>query len=135
MPVSQIRRRKPNIQPNATREPKASDAFRTQVYEVVRAIPLGRVMTYGAVAAHIPMPRGVDPLGYGRIRARWVGYALAACPEDVPWHRVINAQGRISPRIAQGHQLQRVLLEDEGVKFDEHQRIDLARYAWHPGGG
>jgi methylated-DNA-protein-cysteine methyltransferase-like protein len=92
-------------------------------------------MTYGAVAARIPAPRGVDPLGYDRIRARWVGYALAACPEDVPWHRVINAQGRISPRIAQGHQLQRVLLEDEGVKFDEHQRVDLTQYGWHPGGG
>jgi len=67
-------------------------------------------------------------------RARQVGYALAALPEgsDVPWHRVLNARGEVSPRSggAPHARIQRALLEEEGVRFDEGGRIDLARYRW-----
>jgi methylated-DNA-protein-cysteine methyltransferase-like protein len=56
---------------------------------------------------------------------------MAACPEGVPWQRVINAQGKISLRPGGGGQAQRQLLEDEGVQFDERDRIDLKRYQWN----
>jgi methylated-DNA-protein-cysteine methyltransferase-like protein len=84
------------------------------------------VVTYGQVAAEVGLPG----------RARQVGYAMAACPddEDIPWHRVINARGEISRR-AGGRafeRIQRVLLEAEGVAFDERDRVDLERFGWSP---
>jgi methylated-DNA-protein-cysteine methyltransferase-like protein len=62
--------------------------------------------------------------------ARWVGGAMAGCPADVPWQRVVNAQGKISLRPGGGGQEQRVLLEAEGVEFSSADRIDLKKYAW-----
>ena len=109
--------------------------FVTRVYTVVRAVPPGRVTTYGRVAALIPPPPSVDVRGYEQVKARWVGYAMADCPEDVPWQRVVNAAGRISPRPDEGPELQRLLLLEEGVVFDETERIDLARFAWEPDRG
>lgn len=110
-------------------------AFRDQVYAIVGAIPPGRLMTYGGIAALIPPPKGVDVAGYERVRARWAGYALAACPDEIPWHRVVNAQGRISPRPGPGPHDQRALLEAEGVKFTDRGVIDLAAYVWEPQDG
>lgn len=89
-------------------------------------------MTYGGIAALIPPPRDVDVAGYERVRARWVGYALAACSDEIPWHRVVNVQGRISRRRGFGPHEQRALLEAEGVKLTENGRLDLSRYAWVP---
>jgi len=71
--------------------------------------------------------------------ARQVGWALSAlsaldADDDVPWHRVINAQGEISPRGARETvDLQRALLESEGVELSHRGRVDLGRYAWEPG--
>lgn len=113
-------------------QPPDPTAFYSRVYEIVCAIPLGLVMTYGNIALLIPPPTGVDHAGYARIRARWVGGAMAACPDDVPWHRVINAQGGISKRAGFGPQLQRILLEDEGVVFDAHGQLNLKVYGWDP---
>ncbi len=113
---------------------RLSSAFRAQVHAIVRAIPTGRVMTYGSVAALIPPPGGIDWLAYRRIRARWVGYALAACPEELPWQRVINGQGRVSPRPGHGPHAQRTLLEGEGVIFDSQGKVDLQRFGWQPSG-
>jgi methylated-DNA-protein-cysteine methyltransferase-like protein len=87
-------------------------------------------MTYGGIAACIEPPENMDPLAYDRIKARWVGYALKECPQDVPWHRVINARGQISAR--PGHDFQRTLLEEEGIIFGKSSRIDLKRYNWKP---
>jgi methylated-DNA-protein-cysteine methyltransferase-like protein len=106
--------------------------FRSQVYAVVNSIPAGRVMSYGQVAALIPPPPGVDLRAYEHVKARWVGYAMAECPEDVPWQRVVNSRGRISLRGGEGPDLQRLLLTDEGVVFDESGKIDLARFGWEP---
>jgi methylated-DNA-protein-cysteine methyltransferase-like protein len=75
----------------------------------------------------------MNPVSYDRIKARWVGYALKRCPEEVPWHRVVNARGEVS--IRPGFELQRALLEDEGIKFDAHSQIDLKRFAWKPDTG
>jgi len=88
-----------------------------RIYDIVRRIPAGRLATYGQVARLA---------GSG---AREVGYALAQLrDDDVPWHRVINAKGEISLR--QGKELQRVLLEQEGVQFSETGRVDLGFYGW-----
>jgi methylated-DNA-protein-cysteine methyltransferase-like protein len=80
------------------------------------------VATYGQVAALAGLPGA----------ARQVGYALAALPAeagDVPWQRVVNAKGEVSPRVQPGaDEEQRALLEAEGVRFDERGRIDLARH-------
>lgn len=111
---------------------RLSSAFAASVYRVVRAIPRGRVMTYGQIAALIPPPPGIDLRAYEHVKARWVGYAMAACPEDVPWQRVVNSRGRISLRGGEGPEVQRLLLMDEGVVFGETGQIDLARFAWEP---
>lgn len=95
-----------------------------RIWKVVRRIPKGRVATYGQVARLAGLAGA----------ARLVGYALHALPDDeraVPWQRVINAQGRISPRgFAGAEQVQRRLLVREGVRFDGRARIDLTRYGW-----
>ena len=93
----------------------------TRIYEVVREIPPGKVSTYGQVALLAGLPR----------QARLVGYALHRLPEDsdVPWHRVVNANGRVSLDFDSGAgRLQQVLLEGEGVVFDKDSSIDLRRY-------
>ncbi|MGD2163363.1 MAG: MGMT family protein, partial [Anaerolineales bacterium] len=72
--------------------------FDEQVYALCMKIPAGRVMTYGSIGAQIPPPVDMNPVSYDRIKARWVGYALKRCPEEVPWHRVVNARGEISRR-------------------------------------
>ena len=107
-------------------------AYAAQVYAIVRRIPRGRVTTYGSIAARLAPPLGVDPLAYRRIRARWVGYAMAAAPENIPWQRVINAAGRISPRLGFGAAWQRAKLRREGVRFRADGRINLDRYGWTP---
>lgn len=93
-----------------------------EIYSIVRCIPSGKVATYGQVAALA-----------GGCTARMVGYAMAATPEGsgVPWQRVINHKGKISPHgFGYGSAMQRALLEAEGVEFDEQDRIDLARFGW-----
>jgi methylated-DNA-protein-cysteine methyltransferase-like protein len=108
--------------------PPNRDAFNAQVWDVVRQVPAGKVVTYGQVALMLDPPGGMNIKDYLAFGARWVGGAMAACPDDVPWQRVINSQGKISPR--PGAEKQRQLLEAEGVLFDERGRIDLKRYQW-----
>ncbi len=97
-----------------------------EIWTVVNRIPPGRVATYGQVAALAGRPG----------HARQAGYALHALPEasGVPWHRVVNARGAISPRAegAWAEERQRHLLEKEGVTFDARERIDLERFGWDP---
>jgi len=102
--------------------------FNTLVWDITRQIPSGKVATYGQIAKLIPPPGGMDPKAYLAFGARWVGGAMAACPNDVPWQRVINSKGEISPR--RGAEEQRALLEAEGVEFDERGRVDLKKYKW-----
>jgi methylated-DNA-protein-cysteine methyltransferase-like protein len=114
--------------PKFTSPPDPTE-FNLQVWEVVRQIPPGRVTAYGRVAARLPLPRGLTPADFAAWGPRWVGGALAACPPDVPWQRVLNAQGRISLRGAAADE-QRTLLEAEGVEFDAGGRVDLLRFGW-----
>lgn len=98
------------------------------IYSVVRRIPRGRVATYGQIATLAGLPG----------QARLVGYALHAVAESsrVPWHRVVNAAGRISARGAGAGAgagvVQRLRLEQEGVAFDAGGRLSLERFRWQP---
>ncbi len=97
-----------------------------RIYEIVKKIPSGKVLTYGRVAELAGL--------YGK--ARLVGYALfkVEIATDVPWQRVVNAKGEISYSIARcgGDYLQKTLLEQEGIEFSQGQRIDLKKYRWQP---
>ena len=99
--------------------------FDPRIYAVVSRIPKGRVATYGQIALLAGLPR----------QARLVGYAMHSLPadSDVPWHRVVNAAGKISIRAdGLGHdELQAQLLRREGVRFVDGA-IPLARYLWQP---
>jgi methylated-DNA-protein-cysteine methyltransferase-like protein len=102
--------------------------FQHQVWEIARQVPPGLVTTYGQIASMIPPPGTMTPKDYAAFGARWVGGAMSACPPDVPWQRVINSQGKISPR--PGAELQHQLLEEEGIRFDERGKIDFDLYGW-----
>lgn len=97
-----------------------------RIYSVVSRIPRGRVATYGQVARLAGLPG----------RARLVGYALGALGDRsrVPWHRVVNAEGRVSIRRDASPMaiVQRLRLERERVRFDPRQRVPLDRFRWRP---
>jgi len=102
-------------------QPKSPSTLYQQIYHLVRQIPTGRVVTYGQIARQL----GCTP--------RTVGFAMAALPvgHDLPWQRVINSRGEVSPRrCGDGERVQRLLLESEGVRFDDRERVDLGVYGW-----
>lgn len=101
--------------------------YNEQVWTLVRQVPQGKVVTYGQIAQMIPPPVGMEPQDYKAFGPRWVGDAMAACPNDVPWQRVINSQGKISDR--PGAQRQRQRLEDEGIVF-VNDKVNLKSYQW-----
>jgi methylated-DNA-protein-cysteine methyltransferase-like protein len=98
------------------------------IYAIVRQIPCGKVASYGQISRIA-----------GRCSAQMVGFALASLAtvkrddqlESVPWQRVVNSKGRISPHgYGMGSNIQRQLLEDEGIEFDIEGNIDLSRFGW-----
>jgi len=103
-------------------------AFYEQVWNLVRQIPKGKVASYGQISLRLPPPNGVEFEAYKAFGPRWVGGAMAACPDDVPWQRVINSQGKISPRPG-GAERQRQLLEEEGIIFVK-DKVDLKKFGW-----
>ncbi len=114
--------------PKKTTKPKPGRFARPKnfyeaVYRVVVLIPRGRVMTYGQIAAILGAPRA----------ARAAGYAMRACPEDIPWQRVINGKGQISARSqVERPILQKMMLRAEGIHFDKTETCDLERVLWEP---
>ncbi|MCK4631978.1 MAG: MGMT family protein [candidate division Zixibacteria bacterium] len=93
-----------------------------RIIEAVQQIPYGSVVTYGMIATIAGNPRA----------ARQVVRALhtSSEKENLPWHRVINREGRISLKPGHGYELQKALLEKEGVAFGLTDRIDLKRFLW-----
>jgi len=100
--------------------------YRDRVYDLVKQIPPGRVMTYGQIA---------EVLGEG-YTARTVGYVMhGADAENVPWQRVINSKGMCSTgRLTIPTNIQQKMLESEGVEFNSKGRCDLQKVIWYPEG-
>jgi methylated-DNA-protein-cysteine methyltransferase related protein len=97
--------------------------YRARVYNLVRRIPRGKVMTYGQIAAILG--EGYTP--------RTVGFVMHSAEGDLPWHRVINSQGACSTGgLLLPANKQQLMLEREGVVFDERNRCDLQRFVWMP---
>ena len=93
-----------------------------RIIDLIKQIPPGKVTTYGRIAAMAGSPGG----------ARQVVRILHACSEKeaLPWFRVINAQGKISLRPGQGFELQKTLLEKEGIVFENNSKINFEKYLW-----
>ena len=98
--------------------------FTHAVIEVIGRIPHGKVTTYGLIAAAAGNHCG----------ARQVARILYSSSDkyELPWHRVVNREGKISPRSSMSHIDQRTRLEREGVRFDAYERIDFDTYLWIP---
>jgi methylated-DNA-protein-cysteine methyltransferase-like protein len=99
--------------------------YRERVFDIVRKIPKGRVMTYGQIAGLL----GED------YTARTVGYVMHGSDDGVPWQRVINSQGKCSTgRLTMPLNLQQSMLEQEGVVFSKSGKCDLSEFQWWPEG-
>ena len=98
--------------------------FTLLVIQLIHSVPAGKVSTYGGIAAMAGNPQA----------ARQVVRILHTCSkkERLPWHRIVNKEGRISLKPFRGYEDQRQLLEDEGIEFDLGDRIDLERFLWCP---
>lgn len=104
----------------------SSSEINLRIWQVIAMIPEGKVSTYGDIAKHAGLAKA----------ARRVGMALRGLPEDtrIPWHRVINSQGRISlPEGSASQYKQRERLESEGIVFKANKGVDLRKYRWVPG--
>ncbi|PJZ29016.1 MGMT family protein [Leptospira kmetyi] len=120
--TSKIQQNKQNVK---KKDDNSEISFFKNVYALVKKVPRGKVTSYGRIAALLGKPRA----------ARAVGYALNALSKDqeqkVPWQRVINNQGKISFRGDTGRSiLQKKILEDEGIKFNSAETIDLKIFGW-----
>lgn len=92
--------------------------FTKDVIQLIQSIPFGRVATYGQIAKAAGHPRGARQVS-------WILHSMSA-KYELPWHRVINAQGEITHKASE----QREMLEMEGVKFTMRQKVDLHKYQW-----
>lgn len=100
------------------------EALYAVIYEVVNDIPAGKVATYGQIAQLIGLPR----------HARHVGIALSRLAADttIPWHRVVNAQGKMHTKQGRQQSFQQQRLEKEGIVFTAANRIHLKKFQWNP---
>jgi len=99
--------------------------FTQSVIDTIKCIPEGKVASYGQVAAIAGFP------GSAR-QVVWVLHTSSE-KESLPWHRVINAQGKILLKHGDGYEQQKSLLLQEGIQFDDDDAIDLDKYLWSPG--
>jgi len=100
------------------------ETFTIRAIEVIKSIPLGKVMTYGQIASLAGSPRG----------ARQVVRILHSMSKkyNLPWHRVINSKGQIGLQDDESFNIQRLTLESEGVEFSGERQIDLKLFQYHP---
>ncbi len=99
------------------------DSFFEKVYQVARRIPYGRVTSYGAIAKFLAASGS----------ARMVGWAMNACPDDVPAHRVVNRVGLLSGKHHfGGTNLMQQLLENEGICVADNRVQDFEKVFWQP---
>jgi methylated-DNA-protein-cysteine methyltransferase-like protein len=104
--------------------PVKDSSLGQRVKEVIKKVPKGKVATYGQIAALAGSPRA----------ARQVVRILhsSSGKDKLPWHRIVNRQGRIALKPGHGYEIQRELLRQDGVEFDKDDRIDFDRYLWSP---
>ncbi len=102
---------------------RENETFTQKVKDIIKKIPPGKVCTYGQIAAYAGNPRG----------ARQVAWVLhsSSRKDNLPWHRVVNSKGGISLKPNYGYEIQKQLLEKEGIAFDSNDTIDFDRYLWH----
>jgi len=106
--------------------PPNKQQYFEQVRVLVQQIPYGKVATYGQIKELLPQPEEVSDDEYQLSASRWVGLAMAACSDDVPWQRVVNSQGKIShPEAGK----QKDMLVAEGVLFSK-DKINLDEFQW-----
>jgi len=100
------------------------NSITNRIVEAIRRIPPGRVATYGQIALIAGNPRA----------SRLVVWVLhtASEKENLPWHRVVNRNGKISLKRGSGYDLQKRLLQEEGITFDTDDTIDFNRFLWEP---
>ena len=103
----------------------ATTTFTDLVKKHLKGVPAGKVVTYGTLAAYAGSPRAAR-------QVVWILNTYAE-KENLPWHRVINAQGKISLGRGQGYEMQREMLRSEGIIFGKNDIIDLKCYLWSPG--
>lgn len=98
--------------------------FTAMVIDVIKSIPYGKVSTYGQIAM----------LAGNRFGARQVVWILNSLSEKekLPWHRVINSQGKIALKRGAGYEVQKKLLLNEDIKFDKKDKINFKLYLWQP---
>ncbi|WP_044174008.1 MGMT family protein [Flectobacillus major] len=94
------------------------------IYQVVKLVPLGRVTTYGAIAAYLGRKGG----------ARFVGWAMNACHGDasIPAHRVVNRNGVLTGKAFFGGNRMQELLEQEGIVVKNDTIVDFKKHLWKP---
>jgi methylated-DNA-protein-cysteine methyltransferase-like protein len=99
-------------------------SFHQRVVAVIKKIPKGKVATYGQVAVLAGSPRAA----YQVVRI----LHTSSKKEQLPWHRVVNQQGKVSLKPGSGYEIQKALLTKEGVTFDNSDTIDFKRFLWSP---
>jgi methylated-DNA-protein-cysteine methyltransferase related protein len=111
--------------------PPNPESFNAQVWDIVSYIPRGKVASYGQIAKMLPLPTGVDGDTFLEFGALWVSGAVASCPDDLPWQRVVNSKGEVSEKNGADAKRHKLLLEDEGVVFGVRGRIDMKKFGWN----
>lgn len=102
--------------------PRVDDGFKNRVYEIVAAIPKGRVMSYGQIAA-----------AAGAAWAAWeVGQIAHTGPSDLPWQRVVNKNGGLARGYPGGFEGHKKALAADGVSVDNDFRVDIEDLLWQP---
>ena len=99
-------------------------SFSQRVKNMVKRIPRGKVATYGQIAAYAGNPRAAR-------QVVWILHSSSS-KDRLPWHRVVNREGRISLKPDYGYEIQKELLRKEGIEFDKNDTIDFDRYLWSP---
>jgi len=97
-------------------------SFSRRAKEIIKKIPAGKIATYGQIAAYAGNPRATR-------QVVWILHSSSR-KDKLPWHRVINSKGRMSLPHNYGYEIQKELLEKEGVKFDKNDNVDFDRYLW-----
>ena len=106
--------------------PPDRQQYYEQIWAHAREIPHGQVATYGQLSKLVPQPDGVSDEDYRASASRWAGQAMADCPDDVPWHRVVNSQGKFHHLSANE---QRRRLEAEGIVLT-NGKLNLTKHQW-----